>query len=122
MKPSYGLSDDDIARMLTEGNQNAVHDMQARAWREVSVDAQRVVLAVSGAMSEDGELLSDAEREDLSSHIHALNELIQSNDIANTDALRAASDALANASEDFAAKRMDKAIAKALSGQSIDSL
>ena len=73
-------------------------------------------------MSEDGELLSDAEREDLSSHIHALNELIQSNDIANTDALRAASDALANASEDFAAKRMDKAIAKALSGQSIDSL
>ncbi|MFZ1892079.1 MAG: Fe-S protein assembly chaperone HscA [Formosimonas sp.] len=122
VKPSYGLSDDDIARMLTEGNQNAVHDMQARAWREVSVDAQRVVLAVSGAMSEDGELLSDAEREDLSSHIHALNELIQSNDIANTDALRAASDALANASEDFAAKRMDKAIAKALSGQSIDSL
>ena len=122
VKPSYGLSDDDIARMLTEGNQNAVHDMQARAWREVSVDAQRVVLAVSGAMSEDGELLSDAEREDLSSHIHALNELIQSNDIANTDALRAASDALANASEDFAAKRMDKAIASALSGQSIDSL
>ena len=122
VKPSYGLSDDDIAKMLIDGNSHAKVDMLARAWREVSVDAQRIVLAVGGALHEDGELLSDIERTALHTHIDAVNVLIQSNDVAQTDALRAASDALANASEDFAARRMDKAIASALAGQSIDSL
>ena len=122
VKPSYGLSDEAIAHMLTDGNNHAADDMLARAWREVSVDAQRIVLAVNGAMHEDGELLNDAERTDLQAHINAVNALIQSNDVNQTDALRAASDALANASEDFAARRMDKAIARALAGQSIENL
>ena len=122
VKPSYGLSDEAIAQMLTDGNSHARDDMLARAWREVAVDAQRMVLAVQGAMTDDGELLNDAERSDFARQIDALNALIQTNDVTKTDALRAASDALALASEDFAARRMDKAIASALSGQSIDSL
>ena len=122
VKPSYGLSDEAIAQMLMDGNANARDDMLARAWREVAVDAQRMVLAVQGAMHDDGELLSDAERVDFTQQIDALNALIQTNDVTQTDALRAANDALAVASEDFAARRMDKAIASALSGQAIDSL
>ena len=122
VKPSFGLSDDEIADMLKAGNSNAVADMQARAWREAVVDAERIVLAVNGAIAEDGELLSAAERDDLLTHIERVQTLMTSNDVTQVDAVRTASDALAHASEDFAARRMDKAIANALSGQSIDSL
>ena len=122
VKPSFGLSDDEIANMLKAGNANAVADMQARAWREAVVDAERIVLAVNGAIAEDGELLSDAERIDLLNHIEVVQELMSSHDVAQVDAVRAASEALAKSSEDFAARRMDKAIASALSGQSIDNL
>ena len=122
VKPSFGLSDDEIAEMLKAGNANAQGDMQARAWREAVVDAERIVLAVNGAIAEDGELLSAAERDDLLTHIQRVQTLMTSNDVTQVDAVRTASDALAHASEDFAASRMDKAIANALSGQSIDSL
>jgi molecular chaperone HscA len=122
VKPSFGLSDDEIAEMLKAGNANAQGDMQARAWREAVVDAERIVLAVNGAIAEDGELLSAAERDDLLAHIQRVQTLMTSNDVTQVDAVRTASDALAHASEDFAARRMDKAIANALSGQSIDSL
>ncbi|TDR31981.1 Fe-S protein assembly chaperone HscA [Hydromonas duriensis] len=122
VKPSYGLSDNDIAKMLTDGNSHAKDDMQARAWREVLVDAQRIVLAVNSAISEDGELLTEDERSDLLKHIKIIDDLIQANDVSQADALRAASDGLAHASEEFAARRMDKAIAHALAGQSIDTL
>ena len=122
VKPSFGLSDDEIAEMLKAGNANAQGDMQARAWREAVVDAERIVLAVNGAIAEDGELLSAAERDDLLTHIERVQTLMTSNDVTQVDAVRTASDALAHASEDFAARRMDKAIANALSGQSIDSL
>ena len=80
------------------------------------------MLAVNGAIAEDGELLSAAERDDLLTHIQRVQTLMTSNDVTQVDAVRTASDALAHASEDFAASRMDKAIANALSGQSIDSL
>ena len=122
VKPSYGLSDDAIAQMLTDGNSHAADDMQARAWREVTVDAQRIVLAIKGAMMDDGELLTTNERTDLNAGMNTVETLMNSNQTANIDALRAAIDALANASEDFAAKRMDKAISRALAGQSIDNI
>lgn len=122
VKPSYGLSDDAIAQMLIDGNNHARDDMQARAWREVAVDAQRVVLAVRSAINEDGELLSVDEVADLNQHVQAIEHLLQTNDVSHVDGLRAASDALAHASEDFAARRMNKAIAQALAGQSIDQL
>ena len=122
VKPSYGLSDEAIAQMLTDGNAHAKQDMQARAWREVAVEAQRMIEAIRSAMSEDGELLTDAERADLQAHVDAVVQLVAQNHTMPLAELRSAFDALSHASEDFAARRMDKAIAKALAGQSIDTL
>lgn len=122
VKPSYGLSDEVIAQMLTDGNQHAVDDMNARAWREVTVDAQRLVLAINGAIQDDSELLTDNEKISLQQGMQGIHDLVQSNDANNIDELRIKIDELSYATEEFAAKRMDKAIASALSGQSIDTL
>ena len=122
VKPSYGLTDEQIAQMLVEGNANAGADMRARAWREVEVEAQRMIEALSSAFAEDGELLNETERSDLQGKMDALAQVMAQNDTMPIAELRAAFDTLANASEDFAARRMNKAIGKALAGQSIDSL
>ena len=122
VKPSYGLSDEAIAQMLTDGNAHAKQDMQARAWREVAVEAQRMIEAIRSAMREDGELLNESERTDLNARVDAVARIAAQNDTMPISELRNAFDALSHASEDFAARRMDKAIAKALSGQSIDNL
>ena len=122
VKPSYGLTDEQIAQMLVEGNANAGADMRARAWREVAVEAQRMIEALSSAFAEDGELLNETERSDLQGKMDALAQVMAQNDTMPIAELRAAFDTLANASEDFAARRMNKAIGKALAGQSIDSL
>ena len=122
VKPSYGLTDEQIAQMLVDGNANAGADMRARAWREVAVEAQRMIEALSSAFAEDGELLDETERSDLQGKMDALAQVMAQNDTMPIAELRAAFDTLANASEDFAARRMNKAIGKALAGQSIDSL
>ena len=122
VKPSYGLTDEQIAQMLVDGNANAGADMRARAWREVAVEAQRMIEALSSAFAEDGELLNETERSDLQGKMDALAQVMAQNDTMPIAELRAAFDTLANASEDFAARRMNKAIGKALAGQSIDSL
>ena len=122
VKPSYGLTDEAIAQMLTDGNQNAGADMQARAWREVAVEAQRMLAALESALSEDGELLDEAERTALQSRMNEVTQLAAQNETMPISELRTAFDALGAESEDFAARRMNKAIGKALAGQSIDSL
>ena len=122
VKPSYGLSDEAIAQMLTDGNAHAKQDMQARAWREVAVEAQRMIEAIRSAMREDGELLNESECTDLNIRVDEVARIAAQNDTMPISELRNAFDALSHASEDFAARRMDKAIAKALSGQSIDNL
>lgn len=122
VKPSYGLSDEAIAQMLTDGNAHAKQDMQARAWREVAVEAQRMIEAIRSAMREDGELLNESERTDLNARVDAVARIAAQNDTMPISELHNAFDALSHASEDFAARRMDKAIAKALSGRSIDNL
>ena len=122
VKPSYGLTDEQIAQMLVDGNANAGADMQARAWREVVVEAQRMNEAIRNAINEDGELLDDAERVDLYARITTVEQVIAQSDTMPIEQLRNAFDALSNASEEFAARRMNKAIGKALAGQSIDSL
>ena len=122
VKPSYGLTDEQIAQMLVDGNANAGADMRARAWREVAVEAQRMIEALNSAFAEDGELLNETERSDLQGKMDALAQVMAQNDTMPIAELRAAFDTLANASEDFAARRMNKAIGKALAGQSIDSL
>ena len=108
--------------MLNDGNQNAGADMQARAWREVAVEAQRMIAALESALFEDGELLEDSERAALQSRMNEVSQLALQNEAMPIQDLRTAFDTLGAESEEFAARRMNKAISKALSGQSIDSL
>ena len=122
VKPSYGLTDEAIAQMLNDGNQNAGADMQARAWREVAVEAQRMIAALESALLEDGELLEDSERAALQSRMNEVSQLALQNEAMPIKELRTAFDTLGAESEEFAARRMNKAISKALAGQSIDSL
>ncbi len=122
VKPSYGLTDEQIAQMLVDGNANAGADMRARAWREVAVEAQRMIEALNSAFAEDGELLDESERTVLQQHMNTVATLVARDEDMPIADLRAAFDTLATASEEFAARRMNKAIGKALAGQSIDSL
>lgn len=122
VKPSYGLSDEAIAQMLTDANAHAGADMQTRAWREVAVEARRMIEALQQAMAEDGELLNDAEHAQLHTRMDEVAQLAAQDDTMPMSKLRRAFDALAHESEEFAARRMNKAIAKALAGKSIDGL
>jgi molecular chaperone HscA len=119
VKPSYGLADDDIARMLREGFAQADADAVARSLREARVEAERMVLATRSALSADADLLTDAER----SAIDAL--IVQAQHIAQTEdhhAIDAAVKALADGTEAFAAMRMNRGIRKALAGRSVEEI
>jgi molecular chaperone HscA len=120
VKPSYGLSDDQIAKMLQESFSTAEQDMKARAVTEAKVDAERMVLATHSALEADGALLSDTERAD----IQALVQQLQTTAAQSQDAavVEAAIDALAQGTEAFAAERMNHSIQKALAGRKIESL
>ena len=119
VKPSYGLSDDQIARMLQESFSTAQVDMRARALVEARVDAQRLVLATHSALQADGDLLSAQERVAVDTAIAALQTSAQGDDAA---LIEATSKTLAQVTEAFAAQRMNRGIAKALSGHTLDSL
>jgi molecular chaperone HscA len=119
VKPSYGLSDDQIARMLQESFSTAQVDVRARALVEARVDAQRLVLATHSALQADGDLLSVRERADVDAAIAALQATALGSDAA---AIEADSKALAQVTESFAAQRMNRGIAKALSGHTVASL
>jgi molecular chaperone HscA len=119
VKPSYGLSDDEIANMLQSAFNAAGSDMEARALREQQVDAERLVEATVAALAEDGELLSSAEHSAMDALVRRLREAATQTD---RTALQSATEALSRGTEDFAAKRMDKAIARALSGKSVTDL
>jgi molecular chaperone HscA len=116
VKPSYGLSDDQIARMLQEGFATAQQDMQARALVEARVDADRLLIATRSALEADGDVLSPAERAD----IEALQDALQSG--APAAAIEAATSALAKGTEAFAAQRMNRGIRDALAGKNVGSL
>lgn len=117
VKPSYGLSDEEIVRMLADGNKSAKLDMVEREWREQTVEAQRLIESTNSAINADGELLSSEERTAVNAKIEALEEALQTREI---EVLRSAIDSLTKATEEFAARRMDKAIAAALTGRSLD--
>ncbi len=119
VKPSYGLSDQEIADMLQSAYQAAGSDMQARALREQQVEAERLIEATEAALREDGELLNAAERGALDALVLRLSEAAKGQDRTS---LQAASEALSRGTEAFAARRMDKAIARALSGKSVADL
>ena len=119
VKPSYGLSDDQIASMLQESFSTAEQDMQARALVEARVDADRLLMATQSALDADGDLLDSGEREAIEALMAALREARAVNDAA---VVEAATKELADGTESFAAERMNAGIARALSGRQIESL
>jgi molecular chaperone HscA len=119
VKPSYGLSDDEVARMLQEGFAHATGDRDARALAEQRVEADALRFSLQAALAADGDLLGADERERLDA---ALGALARAREGADHRALKAAITALNDTSEAFAARRMDRAISSALSGKRIDEM
>ncbi|EJT1895550.1 Fe-S protein assembly chaperone HscA [Vibrio alginolyticus] len=120
VKPSYGLSDNEVADMLRDSMTHAKEDMQARALAEQRVEADRVIEGLIAAMQADGDdLLSEQEKQNLIKAIEALIELRNGGD---ADAIEQGIKDTDKASQDFASRRMDKSIRAALSGQSVDDI
>ncbi|WP_194714479.1 Fe-S protein assembly chaperone HscA [Noviherbaspirillum soli] len=119
VKPSYGLGDDDIARMLQESFSSADTDMQLRALREEQVEAERILLATQSALDADAALLSDQERDDIARLIESLRSTAQGTD---HQAIKEAVEALARGTEEFAARRMDRSVRAALAGRKLDEI
>ncbi len=119
VKPSYGLADDDVARMLSESYSSAQVDMLARALREEQVEAERIVLATQSALDGDGALLSNEERAAIDAAMDAVKATMHSTDAA---AVHAAVEALAHVTEEFASRRMDQSVRSALAGKSLDDV
>ena len=119
VKPSYGLADSDIERMLRESFEHAREDVHARALAEYRVEGRRLIEATRSALAADKDLLSSQE---LSEIEQAMTELEAR--LAATDhrAIKQAADALNRATGEFAARRMDEGIRRALAGRQIGSL
>jgi molecular chaperone HscA len=116
VKPSYGLGDDQIARMLQDSFTTAEADMLARALVEARVDADRMLLATHSALRADGDLLAAVERDAVDALMAALRATVASDDAAE---IEASTQALAKGTEAFAALRMNRGIHKALAGKNI---
>ena len=119
VKPSYGLSDDEIARMLQDSFSTAQQDMKARALAEAQLDADRMILATQSALAADADLLSPNERAQVDSLMAGLTDTRAHGDAA---AIEAATQTLAKGTEAFAAERMNRGIQKALAGKNIESV
>jgi molecular chaperone HscA len=119
VKPSYGLGDDQIAKMLQDSFATAQDDMRARALVEARVDADRMLLATQSALDADGDLLSEAERADVDALMAALR-LAQP--LTDAALVEAATQALAKGTEAFAANRMNRGIQRALSGKKVEDI
>ena len=119
VKPSYGLSDDQIATMLQESFSTAAADIQARALAEARVDADRMLLATQSALAADGDLLEAGQRDTVDGLMNALRVARSGAEAAGVEA---ATKALADGTEAFAAERMNRGIARALAGRQIESL
>jgi molecular chaperone HscA len=120
VKPSYGLSDDQIAAMLQDSFATAQQDMQARALAEARIDADRMLLATRSALDADGALLEPAERSQVEALMERLRQLAQGGGSAAD--IEAATEALAKGTEGFAARRMNQSIRQALAGRNVETL
>ena len=118
-KPAYGLSDEQIAAMLQDSFATAQQDMQARALVEARVDADRLLLATQSALTADGDLLTAEERAAVDALMVALRSAAAGDDAA---AIEAASKALAQGTENFAAERMNRGIQQALAGKKLEEV
>ncbi|HIF9261185.1 Fe-S protein assembly chaperone HscA [Photobacterium damselae] len=120
VKPSYGLTDDEIATMISDSMTYAQDDKDARALAEQRVEADRVLEGLIAALAADGEtLLSKEERDALEA---VMMELVQLRQGEDARAIEAGIKKTDKASQDFAARRMDQSIRRALAGQSIDEV
>jgi molecular chaperone HscA len=119
VKPSYGLSDDEITRMLSDSIDQADADARARMLREQQVEARQLVESVRAAIAADADLLDTAERARVDA---ALTAAEAAQDLEDVDTVRDAVRALSDATEAFAARRMDRSIRVALSGRRLDEL
>jgi molecular chaperone HscA len=119
VKPSYGLSDDAISRMLTDSFASAEGDMRERSLRESRVEAERMVLATDAALLADGDLLSAQQRQEIDAVLTAVRNLREGCDHHQIDA---AVEALAQGTEEFAALRMNRGIHRALAGKRVQDV
>ncbi|BCO26865.1 chaperone protein HscA [Rhodoferax lithotrophicus] len=119
VKPSYGLADDQIARMLAESFTTAEADMQARAVLEARVDADRMILATVSALNADGDLLSDGERAEID---RLMQDVQAARTLTDAKAIETITLALAKGTEAFAALRMNRGIQHALAGKNIATI
>ena len=119
VKPSYGLTDDEIANMLKASMENAKEDIQARLLAEQRVEAERVLESVRSALAQDYDLLDDDELSAVKNAIISLEQLKQQDDSL---AIKQGIKALDLATQEFAARRMDKSIRSALAGHSVDDI
>jgi molecular chaperone HscA len=124
VKPSYGLGDDDVARMLQDSYSSAESDMQARALREEQVEAERILLATQSALDGDAGLLSDAERAEVDLLMQKTRDTLAASFAGTVDhqAVKAAVEELAHGTEEFASRRMDRSVRSALAGKSLDQV
>jgi len=119
VKPSYGLSDDEVTRMLQEGFGHAEDDMAERALREARVDADRLLVALASALASDGDLLASDERGALDALAETLRRARAGGDRA---AIEQAMQALSAATDPFAAERMNRGVRRALAGRRVEDL
>ncbi len=117
VKPSYGLTDEEIVRMLQEGNSSAEADMQARKLREEQVEAKRLLESTASALTQDGDLLSPEEQAEIDRLARAVGSAINGTD---ADVIHKAVEALSKGTEAFAERRMDRSIRAALAGRSVN--
>ena len=120
VKPSYGLSDSEIAEMLKASFDHAQEDAVIRSLTEARIEAGRVIEALSHALDEDGEaLLGEADIHLLRDAIEKLQQVVSTD---NTRAITDGTEMLGKASEEFASLRMNAAVRKALAGKQIDEV
>ncbi len=119
VKPSYGLADADIERMLRDSFEHAKEDVHARALAESRTDGQRLLEATRSALSQDAKLLTEDEQNHIQTAMAQLEKLLPGHDHR---AIKQAAEALSRATDDFAGRRMDQGIRRALAGKKIGSL
>ena len=119
VKPSYGLADADIERMLRDSFAHAKEDVHARALAEARVEGERLLGATRSALAADGALLAPQESSGIDARIAELEKALAG---ADHRAIKQAVEALNHATEDFAARRMDEGIRRALAGRQIGAL
>lgn len=117
VKPSYGLTDEEIVRMLKDGNAQAADDMRARELREQQVEARRLLESTASALASDGDLLNETERAEIDRLASELGATLSGADVEH---VKAALAALTKGTELFAERRMDRSIRSALAGKSVD--